>query len=80
MTPLRDWGTRSGAAVAAAVFLTLLASLLRVEPIPRVVLALIAALVPLSAARPQAGLLVLAGADAVRRLDRTSLERFGRVA
>ena len=60
MTPLRDWGTRSGAAVAAATFLTLLASLLRVEPIPPIVLALIAALVPLSAGRPQAGLLVLA--------------------
>ncbi len=60
MTPLRDWGTRSGAALAAAAFLTLLASLLRVEPIPPIILAIIVALVPLSAVRPQAGLLVLA--------------------
>jgi hypothetical protein len=61
MRPLRDWGTRVGAALAAAVFLTLLASLLRVEPIPRVILVGIAALVPLSALSPPTGLLVLAG-------------------
>ena len=61
MTPLRDWGTRGGAALAAGVFLTLLVSLTRIEPIPRVILAGILALVPLSALRPHTGLLVLAG-------------------
>jgi O-antigen ligase len=61
MTPLRDWGTRVGAALAAAVFLTLLVSLTRVEPIPLVILVGIAALVPLSALSPGTGLLVLAG-------------------
>jgi O-antigen ligase len=60
MTSLRDWGARGGAALAAAVFFTLLASLTRVEPIPRVILAGIVTLVPLSALRPHAGLLVLA--------------------
>ena len=61
MTPLRDWGTRVGAALAAAVFLTVLTSLARVEPVPPVILAGIAALVPLSALNPRTGLLVLAG-------------------
>ena len=59
MTSLRDWGARSGAALAAAVFITLLLSLLRVDPIPRVILVAIAAVVPLSALAPRSGLLVL---------------------
>ena len=59
MTSLRDWGTRGCAALAAAVFVTLLLSLFRVEPIPRVILVAIAAVVPLSALAPRSGLLVL---------------------
>ena len=59
MTSLRDWGARGCAALAAAVFVTLLLSLLRVEPIPRVILVAIAAVVPLSALAPRSGLLVL---------------------
>jgi O-antigen ligase len=60
VTPLRDWGARGCAALAAAVFLTLLFSLARLDPIPRVILAAVFALVPLSAVKPHAGLLVLA--------------------
>jgi len=47
--------------VATAVFLTLLCSLARLDLIPRIILAAAFALVPLSARKPHAALLVLAG-------------------
>jgi hypothetical protein len=61
VTPLRDWTARGCAALATAVFLTLLCSLARLEAIPYFILAAAFALVPLSALTPRAGLLVLAG-------------------
>jgi O-antigen ligase len=60
MTPLRNWGTRTGAAVAACAFLTLLASLARVDQVPPLVPAGLLALAILAAARPEQALIALA--------------------
>jgi O-antigen ligase len=61
MTSLREWGARGSAALAAAVFLTLIASLFRIEPISPLILGGVLAIIPLAAIAPRTALLVVAG-------------------
>jgi O-antigen ligase len=60
MTPLRDSGARSIAALAAVGFLAILSSLARVNDVPAVALVALVALVILAALRPDQALTVLA--------------------
>jgi hypothetical protein len=60
MTPLPDLGRRVGAAIATALAVALLSSLARVDHVPPLIVAALAALAVLAALRPHAALLVLA--------------------
>ncbi len=72
MTSLREWGARGSAALAAAVFLTLIASLFRIEPISPLILGGVLAIVPLAAIAPAHGTPGGRRPDTVRRLDRAA--------
>lgn len=60
MTRVGGWSRRSAAALGAALFLLLLASLTGVPGVPRLVFAELAALVVLAALRPERALILLA--------------------